>query len=61
MRKEVEQIINEVKEIGFKKQLTEGFQNGTYMTTDEFCQHLEILKASLIKKHKMRYVNGNSL
>ena len=53
-------IIEEVKDNEFREQLTEGFQNGTFMTADEFCQKLEILKTSLINKHKMRYGNGNS-
>ena len=60
MKKEEKQIINEVKNIEFKKQLTEGFQNGDFMTADEFCQRLEMLKASLIKKQKMVYGNGNN-
>ena len=55
-----QKIINEVKDAEFKKQLTEGFQNGSYMTVQEFCNRLETLKTSLIKKHNMRYGNGNS-
>ena len=55
-----QKIIDEVKDNRFKDQLTEGFQNGTYMTADDFCFFLETLKTSLINKHKMRYGNGNS-
>ena len=55
-----QKIMDEVKGNRFKDQLTEGFQNGTYMTADDFCQRLETLKTSLINKHKMRYGNGNS-
>ena len=55
-----QKIIDEVKDNRFKDQLTEGFQNGTFMTADDFCQRLETLKNSLINKHKMRYGNGNS-
>ena len=39
-----QKIINEVKDAEFKKQLTEGFQNGSYMTVQEFCNRLETLK-----------------
>ena len=55
-----QKIIDEVKDNRFKDQLTEGFQNGTFMTADDCCQRLETLKTSLINKHKMRYGNGNS-
>ena len=55
-----QKIIDEVKDNRFKDQLTEGFQNGTFMTADDFFQILETLKTSLINKHKMRYGNGNS-
>ena len=55
-----QKIIDEVKDNRFKDQLTEGFQNGTFMAADDFCQRLETLKTSLINKHKMRYGNGNS-
>ena len=54
-------IINGVKDKNFKKQLIEGFMNGELMTSEEFCQKLEDLKASLIKKHKMRTDKTNSL
>ena len=50
-----QKILNEVKDTEFKKILIEGFLNGEFMTSDEFCQRLEMLKASLIKKHKMLY------
>ena len=55
-----QKIMDEVKDNRFKDQLTEGFQNGTFMTADDFCQRLEPLKTSLIYKHKMRYGYGNS-
>ena len=49
-----------MKDKEFKEKLTEGFQNGTFMTADEFCKKLEMLKTSLINKYKMRYGNDNS-
>ena len=55
------EIINGVKDKNFKKQLIERFMNGEFMTSEEFCQKLEDLKASLIKKHKMRTDKTNSL
>ena len=55
-----QKIIEEVKDNELKEQLTEGFQNGTFMTVNEFCEKLETLKTSLINKHKMRYGNDNS-
>lgn len=55
-----QKIIEEVKDEEFKEKLTEGFQTGTFMTADEFCKKLEMLKTSLINKHKMRYGNDNS-
>ncbi len=60
LNENVQKIINEVKDPQFRKHLTEGFQNGSFMTTDEFCQKLETLKNSLINKHKMININGNS-
>jgi hypothetical protein len=54
-----QKIINEAKDPKFKELLTEGFKRGTIMTADEFCRKLEMLKTSLIKKHKMRDGNDN--
>lgn len=45
-----EKITNEVKDEGFKTYLTEGFLNGDFMTIEDFCQRLETLKASILKK-----------
>lgn len=45
-----QKIIDEVKDVKFKTYLMEGFLNGDFMTSDEFCQRLENLKTSLIKK-----------
>ncbi|MCF0213802.1 MAG: hypothetical protein HUK13_05775 [Muribaculaceae bacterium] len=56
-----QKIINEVKDVEFRNYLIEGFKNGSFMTSEEFCEKLETLKASLISKYKMRYGNGNSL
>ena len=56
-----QKIINEVKDKELKEMLTEGFINGEFMTSDEFCQKLETLKASLIKKHQMLYGESNCL
>jgi len=53
-----QKIINEAKNMAFKQQLIEGFQNGHFMTSDVFCQRLEKLKASSMEKHKMRYGNN---
>ncbi len=53
-------ITNNINGKEFKSYLTEGFLNGDFMTKDEFCQRLEILKNTLIKKHKMMYGNYNS-
>ena len=56
---EIEQkIINEVKDIEFKAKLTEGSQNGQFMTREEFCQRLEKLKTSLLQKYRMRHGNN---
>lgn len=51
-------VINEVRDLNFREQLAEGFQNGTLMTSDEFCQRLEALKSLLMKKYQMRYGNN---
>ena len=55
-----QKIINEVKDVEFRNYLAEGFQNGSFMTSEEFCKRLETLKASLINKYKMRHGSGNS-
>lgn len=53
-----QKIINEVRDLNFREQLAEGFQNGTLMTSDEFCQRLETFKSLLMKKYQMRYGNN---
>lgn len=55
-----QKIIDGIRENEFKEQLTEGFQKGTFMTVDDFCQRLEIMKTALINKYKMIHGNGDS-
>ena len=47
-----QKIITEIKDTEFREKLSDGFKNGSFMTTEEFCQKLETLKISLINKYK---------
>lgn len=50
-----QKLIDEVKDNELRAQLIDGFQNGTYMTVNDFCQRLEELKTSLTKRNQRRY------
>ena len=55
-----QKIITEIKDTEFREKLSDGFKNGSFMTTEEFCQKLETLKISLINKYKVRNGGCNS-
>ena len=38
-----QKIITEIKDTEFREKLSDGFKNGSFMTTEEFCQKLETL------------------
>lgn len=55
-----QKIINDIKDIEFREKLQDGFQRGSFMTANEFCQKLETLKNALINRHEVSNGNSNS-
>lgn len=53
-------VIKLITDGDIKQHLLEGFMTNQFMTVEDFCDKLEVLKASLIEKHKIKYGGHNS-